>query len=221
MPGPMILVSDFDGTITQHDFYRLIIQTGLPPETPDFWSEYLAGAITHFEAINKTFGAAHLGEARLTEIAAKMEPEPELGKCVDSLIRAGWSLVIASAGCLWYIDQILTRAGVGAEVEVHANPGSVIDGRLVMTLPVNSPYYSAQTGIDKKAIVESALSKGGVVAFAGDGPPDVAPALLVEPRFRFARGHLAAELTRLNEPFQPFSRWAQVAETLVRETNRP
>ena len=214
MPGP-ILVSDFDGTITKYDFYRLILEQGLPAETPDFWSQYLSRHITHFEAINKTFGAAPFGIERLIELADQMEPDPDLGPCVRSLIDIGWSFVIASAGCRWYIDRILTKAEVPHEVEVHANPGSVVDDRLVMTLPQHSRFYSPETGINKVAIVERALAGGGDVAFAGDGPPDVEPALLVKPELRFARGYLAEELTERGVPFRPYHRWAEVANTLI------
>ena len=217
MPGPRILVTDFDGTITNNDFYRLITDHALPPGTPDFWAEYLSGKITHFEAINNTFGAAAIGEARLSLLATMMEPDPELGPCVESLTAAHWSVVVASAGCQWYIDRILTKACVRNKVEVHSNPGRVIEGRLVMTLPRNAAYFSEQTGVDKVAIVKAAVNQGGVVAFAGDGPPDLAPALLVRPELRFARGHLAQALTELNESFRPYSRWSEVARALVSE----
>jgi hypothetical protein len=32
--GPSVLVSDFDGTMTRHDFYRLAIEELLPPDVP-------------------------------------------------------------------------------------------------------------------------------------------------------------------------------------------
>ena len=56
-----ILVSDFDGTMTRRDFYRLVLQR-VPPETPDYWGRYLAGEISHFDAINAVFGAWRPGE---------------------------------------------------------------------------------------------------------------------------------------------------------------
>jgi HAD superfamily phosphoserine phosphatase-like hydrolase len=208
-----VLVTDFDGTLTRHDFYRLVIDELLPPGTPDFWSEYLSGRISHFEAIRRTFAAAPAGEATLAALADRMELEPDLSKEVEALWAAGWRVVVASAGCLWYIRRLLDEAGVS--LEVHANPGRIEDDRLAMTLPTDSPYFSPETGIDKAAVVRAALAAGGPVAFAGDGPPDLGPALLVEPRLRFARGQLARALTRRNEPFRPFERWADVARGVL------
>ena len=50
-----VLVSDFDGTMTCRDFFKLAIQQLLPSDGPDFWSEYRAGRITHFEALRRYF----------------------------------------------------------------------------------------------------------------------------------------------------------------------
>ena len=52
-----VLVSDFDGTMTGHDFYKLVIESLLPPDTPDYWAMYRAGTITHFEALRRYFAA--------------------------------------------------------------------------------------------------------------------------------------------------------------------
>ena len=40
---PCLLVSDFDGTMTRHDFYRLAVRSLLPADLPDYWARYRAG----------------------------------------------------------------------------------------------------------------------------------------------------------------------------------
>ena len=55
-PGP-VLVSDFDGTMTRHDFFKLAIAQLLPADTPDHWADYRSGKITHFEALRLYFSA--------------------------------------------------------------------------------------------------------------------------------------------------------------------
>jgi 2-hydroxy-3-keto-5-methylthiopentenyl-1-phosphate phosphatase len=121
-------------------------------------------------------------------------------------------VVIASAGCDWYIRKLLVEAGVS--IEAHSNPGWIEDGRLLMKEPTGSDFYSEETGIDKVAIVFSAMARAEVVAFAGDGYPDLSSALLVPAARRFARGVLAQELTRLGQEFQPFERWSDVSKAL-------
>jgi 2,3-diketo-5-methylthio-1-phosphopentane phosphatase len=212
-PTRKVLVSDFDGTMTRRDFYQLVAERLLPPGTPDYWREYRAERLSHFEALNAYFAAAVSGEAALHEIARDMGLDPDLRDDVRRLRSSGWAVVVASAGCAWYISRLLHEAGV--ELQVHANPGDVVDGRLVMELPRTSPVFSPSTGIDKPGVVRLALATHDVVAFAGDGPPDLEPALLVRPELRFATGHLAGELERLGEGFHRFERWSEVARTLA------
>ena len=56
--------------------------------------------------------------------------------------------------------------------------------------------------------------------FAGDGPPDLGSALLVDSDNRFARGFLAQELQRLGERFHPFENWSEIVRSLVGGGNR-
>src|SRR5262249_50076752 len=100
---PGVLVSDFDGTMTRHDFYKRAIESLLPPDTPDYWAEYRAGTITHFEALRRYFASIRASEAELLAVVARMELDPELPAAVASLRRAGWEVVVTSAGCDWYI----------------------------------------------------------------------------------------------------------------------
>jgi|GEM_PF-3604104 2-hydroxy-3-keto-5-methylthiopentenyl-1-phosphate phosphatase len=44
--GRAALVSDFDGTMTEHDFFKLAIDQLLPANTEDYWASYRTGAIT-------------------------------------------------------------------------------------------------------------------------------------------------------------------------------
>jgi 2-hydroxy-3-keto-5-methylthiopentenyl-1-phosphate phosphatase len=128
-----------------------------------------------------------------------------------ALQRTGWEVVIASAGSTWYIERILARAGVTG-VAVHGNPGSLQRGRgLWIEEPVGAPFFSREVGVDKQAIVRDALERADVVAFAGDGPPDLPPSLLVKPELRFARGWLADELQRRGEAFQEYKIWSEIA----------
>jgi 2-hydroxy-3-keto-5-methylthiopentenyl-1-phosphate phosphatase len=207
-----VLVSDFDGTMTRRDFFQLVVERLLPAGTPDDWGEDLAGRLTHFEALKAIFGSVTAGEAALIEVVDQMELDPDLKGELEALRLAGWRVVVASAGCQWYIGRLLARAGV--TLEVHANPGRIEGGRLVMEPPLGSRFYSPDTGVDKVAVVRAAMAEAGTVAFAGDGQPDLAPALLVPGSLRFARGVLAEELTRLDEEFRPFDRWSEVSRAL-------
>jgi 2,3-diketo-5-methylthio-1-phosphopentane phosphatase len=213
-PAARVLVTDFDGTITGNDFYELIATQLLPPETPNYWAGYRAGKITHFEALRGNFAAIRADESAVWRIVDRMEIDPGLAAAVEKLRQAHWRVVIASAGCRWYIELLLSRAGV--EIELHANPGRFVAGQgLLMDLPRDSPYFSPTHGIDKAGIVRHHLAAGSVVAFAGDGFPDIDAARLVQPDLRFARGDLAQVLTSSGQQFRPFLVWSEIAQALT------
>lgn len=209
-----VLVTDFDGTMTRHDFYKLALESLLPPDTHDYWTEYRKGTITHFEALRRYYSSIRLGETEVLAAVDRMGLDPELPEAVASLRQAGWKVVVTSAGCLWYIRRLLSAARV--ELEVHSNPGRFVDGEgLLMELPGGSPFLSASQGIDKAGAVRQYRDEGRIVAYAGDGFTDVEPARLVPPELRFARADLAAVLVQEGLPFQPFEKWSDIARTLL------
>jgi 2,3-diketo-5-methylthio-1-phosphopentane phosphatase len=211
---PNVLVSDFDGTMTARDFFKLAIQQLLPPDVTNFWREYRAGHITHFQALQSYFAEIRKSEAEVVQVVDKMQLDPALPQAVSDLRKAGWQVIVTSAGCEWYIRRLLAAAGV--ELEVHANPGSFVQGRgLQMELPLGSPFLSPKLGIDKARVVRHQLENGRAVAFAGDGFPDEEAARLVPGHLRFARGDLANVLEKHGEPFQTFSVWSEIARRLI------
>ena len=214
-----ILVSDFDGTLTRFDFYDLACRR-YPAIAGDHWQRYEAGELSHFEALRRIFAGLRAPEPEITAILREMQLEPRLGEALRLLDGSGWKVQVASAGCDWYIRRLLADAGVA--LEVHANPGTYSpEGGLAMRLPEPSPFFSSQLGVNKVAVVREALRVSDTVAFAGDGRPDLAPALLVRPELRFARSWLARRLGEIGEPFPPFDSWFDVAAALARPGARP
>jgi 2,3-diketo-5-methylthio-1-phosphopentane phosphatase len=209
-----VLVTDFDGTMTARDFFKLAIQQLLPPDVPNFWREYRAGNITHFQALQRYFAEIRKSEAEVLAVVDQMELDPALPQAVADLRAAGWQVVVTSAGCQWYIRRLLAAAGV--ELEVHSNPGSFVEGRgLLMEMPLGSPFLSPTLGIDKARVVRCHVEAGRTVSFAGDGFPDEEAARLVPGNLRFARGDLANVLEKHGQPFQPFSVWSEIAKRLI------
>lgn len=217
-PGKRVLVTDFDGTITEHDFYRQAASL-LPHDIPDYWREYRSGAITHFEALAAIFRHLKVPEREIMNVARSTRPDPRMKDAVRLLREAGWEIVVVSAGCRWYIDRLLAELQVS--LPVHANPGLFDPATgLRMFLPSDSPYFSPTTGIDKEAVVRDLLGTHGHVAFAGDGYPDRPAAGLVADDLRFARGVLGDSLTQDGLPFHPFKTWSDIARRLAAQPDR-
>ena len=208
-----ILISDFDSTLTRYDFFDLVRKRWPTSPDDDPWEKYVVGKVTHFQALAEIFARIRTSEADLMELASSMELEAGFAKSARELQDRGWEIVIASAGCDWYIKFLLSKAEVS--VSVYANPGVFDPERgLQMSLPECSRFFSPTTGVNKLEIVRDALKRSERVAFAGDGRPDLQPALLVKPELRFARGWLADAFRERGEKFHPFERWSQIADRL-------
>jgi 2-hydroxy-3-keto-5-methylthiopentenyl-1-phosphate phosphatase len=212
-----VLVTDFDGTMTDRDFYSLVVEQLLPSDLPDYWFDYREGRLTHFEALQKYFQAIPNDEPSVLKLIKQMKLVPNLKDSIAQLQVSGWRIVIASAGCKWYIDKLLSKADVS--LEIHANAGRFESGRgLMMELPIESPFLSHQHGINKAGIVRHFLETGAIVAFAGDGFPDVEAAKMVSADLRFARRDLADVLRQDGEEFLPFESWSEIADRLIKIT---
>ena len=212
-----ILITDFDGTLCRHDFYQLVVAHLLPATVPNYWQDYLDEKLTHFEVLRHYFAEIRCSEAELIAFLHRMELEPDLPGLLRRLREANWKVVVASAGCGWYIQKLLEP--LEDPPVVHTNPGRFVEGQcLLMILPYGLQFFSPITGIDKTAIVKAAIAQVGAsqVAYAGDGLTDVIPSLLVPASRRFARSDLAQALTRKKQSYRSFERWREVAEGLLR-----
>lgn len=212
--GAGVLVSDFDGTMTRYDFYKLAIEQLIPHDVPDYWAEYRSGLITHFEALRLYFSQIRATEEQLLDVVHQMELDPQLPLAVESLRVAGWQIVVTSAGCEWYIRRLL--ASVAVDIQIYANPGRFEQDRgLLMEMPTASAYLSSTLGVDKASVVRDFLKQGRTVAFAGDGFPDADAAQLVSADLRFARADLADVLLSTGLSFHFFANWSDIADRLL------
>lgn len=213
------LVSDFDGTFTRREFYELALERYLPGDITQYWADYAAGRLTHFDALAGIFREIRCTEAELRALTAEMEPDPRTPSALREFAGAGWDVVLVSNGCEWYIEQVLARLGLpeaGLLPAVYACPGRFVAGQgLVMERPPQSSWFRAGFGIDKRLLVEELQGRYERVAFAGNGSPDREAALTVAPELRFARGWLARRFNADGIPFQSFDGWAELAGALA------
>ena len=101
-----IFISDYDGTITDKDFYSLLAEHYIPADTPDYFAQYREGRITHFDAMAAYFAFAPTEEQQLEELLTASQADPDLRASVAILERAGWELWVVSAGSSWYVERL-------------------------------------------------------------------------------------------------------------------
>lgn len=209
-----ILISDFDGTLTNQDYFQLILDHHRPPEAQEIWDDFKSGRLNHFEAIAGVFGGLRTDLAGAEALVRELDPSPGLGQAVRRLQDSGWELQIASAGCGWYIERFIAWQGI--EAEIHACPGEfATETGLVMHQATGSPFASEANGIDKPAVVRAALARDSIVAVAGDSRTDHDGLMLVPAGHRFARRWLADDLREEGKGFHAFEHWPEIVDILL------
>ena len=103
----------------------------------------------------------------------------------------GVPLYVCSAGNDYYIRRLIGSLIDRYGVTLVSNTGGYSpETGPVMTAPdQSSPYFDADVGISKRKLVEKLKRDGYFVVFAGDGPPDVAPAEIADAVFARPKPH--------------------------------
>ncbi len=71
--------------MTQHDFFELVRTKWPSPPESDPWNRYVAGELTHFEALAEIFANIRTEEAVLIELIKSMDLDPRLSEAVEEL----------------------------------------------------------------------------------------------------------------------------------------
>ena len=210
-----ILVTDFDGTFTRRDFFDLILERHDPAAGHEAWRRFLAGDLNHVEGIGGVFASLRTNEAGAEALVDALDPAPGTAEAVRRLQDAGWEIVIASAGCAWYIERLVARLGLDG-ITIHACAGRFSPATgLVMQPDPAMPFYEPETAVDKPAVVRDALMRADDVAYAGDSNTDEAAAMLLPPERRFITGWLGRRFAAENIPHTPVSAWPEIADHLL------
>lgn len=211
-----VLITDFDGTITAHDFYQVILDETDDHQARSAWDKLLDGTLTHVESLDTIFTFGAYGKKSLNDYLHKTELDPDFVDVVNILYERGWTIIIASAGACWYIRSLLQD--LLWKTIIVANPASLDDSETSLRMfhpPTYLPWYSAHFGVDKCALINSLRqTHQGKIVFVGDGRPDLSAILQVRPERRFARGWLAETLTLHDETYHRFTRWRDILNKL-------
>jgi 2-hydroxy-3-keto-5-methylthiopentenyl-1-phosphate phosphatase len=166
----MILVSDFDGTLTMEDVTNLFWDAHL---SYDWRREILpqthAGVATPLEMMARGYGdIAEPPEALLAEARAQVRLRPGLSELAAFCRRRRWPFSVISHGLTFYIEALLP-----AEIPIAAFVGQFVGGRWQVSLP---PGLQLSPGEDFKSRVVAELRArhpGHQTVYLGDGRLDL------------------------------------------------
>ncbi len=181
--------------------------------------EFGKNNLTRYKGLNAVFTTLRTDDDGAKALVAALDPAPGTAEAVQRLQAAGWEIIVASAGCGWYIERLLAQQGLALTIQASGGRFTP-ETELVMTPDPAGPYFHPQSGIDKPAVVRDTLARDNIVAYAGDSLTDRAGALMVAPERRFVTGWLQGKFAAEGVEHVPFGEWPEIADQLlVPDTN--
>jgi 2,3-diketo-5-methylthio-1-phosphopentane phosphatase len=174
MDNGFALVSDFDGTISDKDFFAYVADKYFDENALLPWKQYLAGEKTHFDALKEIFSKLRVSEDDFDKFIMQINADEKFFSTAELCDKLSIPVYICSAGCNYYIDlrigDMLNKYGI----KLITNPSFYSRSMgLQMTRPYKyDEFYSYETGIDKKKVVSNLQNRGYKVIYCGDGIPD-------------------------------------------------
>lgn len=210
--GKFVFVSDFDGTLTEKDFYQMMIDDYLGDAGQTLYKEWRQGLHLDKDFLGKIYSTINREEDEILKDILRIEWDESAHEFIQKVRQCGGEFIILSAGTSYYIERLLKEKGL-SDVKVYSNPGIYKDKGIHLQIDENSLYYSERYGIDKAKVVEDLKKQYTHVYYAGDSAPDILPCKIAD--MAFAKGSLQEMLRAENIDFIPIKSFKDVATILT------
>lgn len=197
--APLVILTDFDGTITTEDIGTLIWQRLTPPSAETLHLLAVGEIGSRLAYLDST---ARVNPAEGAALALEVAIDPHFKAFAAWTEQAGVPLAVVSDGFTFYIDPVLQREGL-SHLPVFANEW-LAPGELAW--PHANPACD-WCGCCKAGVVRRVKDAGVPLIYMGDGVSDLYAASFAD--YLFAKGRLARYLDEQGAPYFPFDSFAQ------------
>jgi len=212
MKNKIVLISDFDGTISKKDFFYMVIDTLLKDKKDALapWQDYLDGKIKHIDALTGIFSQIHLTQQQLDDFISTIEIDNTFYDTAKYCMEKDIPFYICSAGTNYYIKKRISDSLLKYNITLISNDAtySQQDGMTIVAPPESSPYYNPNTGISKYKIVQKLKDDGFFTIYAGDGKPDLKASKIAD--IVFAKDMLFELCKKENIKTEPFNNFNDI-----------
>ncbi|HEY8347573.1 MAG TPA: MtnX-like HAD-IB family phosphatase [Symbiobacteriaceae bacterium] len=208
--APVVVLTDFDNTVTQEDVGFLILRRLAPP-SPETLRRFAAREIGSRAVWLESMARVDREEGEA--IARSVPLDPHFPGFVRWCRQNGIPLAVVSDGFGYYIRCILQREGL-ADLPVFCND---MPRSGVLTFPHGNPACD-RCGCCKALVVKRVREAGARVIYVGDGYSDLYAAGFAD--WVFAKGTLAAHMRKEGSPFYPMESYADVHRVLAEHLER-
>lgn len=204
-----IFVSDFDGTLSNKDFYWMIIDDFIPEEGKELYNQWTNNKFDDYEFLSTIFQSTNLSEQELDDFISKIPIDEGAMDLLNEIQQIKGDFAILSAGCSYYIERFFKQQNI-SDIPIYSNKGVYENGGIKLVIDINSPFYSKVYGIDKSKVINHLKKEYKKVYFAGDSAPDVPAAKIAD--LVFAKNTLQNLLKKENIPFIPVDSFTDIKD---------
>lgn len=212
MTKRFLFISDFDGTLSEKDFFHIIIDRYFQAERERLYADWNNKVMTDLEYLSRLFRSIGRDEVGIDEDIARIPLDPDAKKVIEHVRRLGGDFVVISAGTDYYIRKVFHRHEISG-VRIFSNPGKYADRGIQLDVDPSGKYYSEAYGIDKEKVVRDLMKDYDTVFFAGDSRPDLEAALLADTVF--AKGKLQGLLDAEKKSYVAINGFADIDQYLT------
>ena len=205
----MLLLLDFDGTLTDTDTLDLLVAEHAPAVWAEAERALTAGTMTLYEVIAFEFEHVHSTlDAALATLRSRVALRPGLPELITFCRERFIDPVVISSGFHELIEPVLAWGGVRLPVVAHSATFSTAGTAVAFLDRPTCPVCGEQC----KRMELERLSGGRQIAYVGDGWSDRCAAKAAD--LVFARASLAQHLADEGVAYVPFEDMTDVREGL-------
>ncbi|MGE5472657.1 MAG: MtnX-like HAD-IB family phosphatase [Ignavibacteriales bacterium] len=207
-----IFFSDFDNTITNKDFYNIVIEKHLQDKGVQLYNDWKAKKMKDVDFLNIVFSSMNSSEEEVIQDILTIPFDMNAPSLIEKIRQAGGDFIIISAGADYYIKKIFEHYSIEG-VKVISNPSEYRDGGIHIMPDYTSPYYSDIYGVDKELVVKDFKDKAKKIFYTGDSGPDLKAAEQAD--VIFAKGQLQNLLANEGYSFVPIGSFKEIEEYFI------
>lgn len=200
-------VSDFDGTLTEKDFFKIIIDNYLGDKGQLLYKKWQEGLLQDQFFLETIYASINLEETQILKDIQNLKWDESVPHFIQEIEKVGGTFIILSGGTSYYIYPFLKAKGL-SHIQVYAHPGIYKNKGIHLQIDKQNPYYSKKYGMDKAKVLADLKKQYTKIYYAGDSATDL-PACQIA-NLAFAKGKLPYLLAAENTPFISFETYQDI-----------
>lgn len=168
----IIVVSDFDGTITKKDSLYYFFDEYADKKWLEVEKLWKDGKISSKECLIKEFELVkNLDEKLIDKFISTIEIDDYFSEFIKFCKNKNIDFTVASDGVDYFINKILQKNNI-AKIDLVTNHGEFINGKFTLTFPNDFKDCKNDSGTCKCRVVWDLKKKYDKVIYIGDGTSD-------------------------------------------------